>query len=608
MKAKVLLISIFIYFIASPFKTNAQSLIPQDSIAMSDFDNATGKTGIVYAGMTTSAGRVIYLDLHNKHLTGKIPPSIGNLTELVRLDLSNNQLSDSLPSSFGNIGDSITTYVLLTINLSNNNLSGKIPASFGNLTKVKSVDLSYNQFSGMLPSSLGSMTDLVQLILNDNQFTDSIPSSILQLPNLTQLALDSNHLTGKIPSIPKSPLQDLSLSHNRLRGTIPDYIGNLHTGDLSFNQLSDTIPSNVLNSTTLASLSISNNHLTGNIPVVNIKNNFTFKNLDLSNNLLKGSITPTLLNLEDLQFRLNYNQFTFDGIEGITQTKANDYLSYAVVYTPQANLPLIKNGDSISVSAGGNPVNDTFRLFRNDTLLTTQVGDSVFSLTRPGKYNITVTHSDADKIYNQSTLQGGINSILLLNSDVISYNLLPLELLSFTGTIQHGDALLQWQTSSETNMDNFVVQRIIGGMQFQDIGHVNAAGNSHILKQYNYIDNDINKINSDIVHYRLKMIDKDGAFIFSNILTLKINTLDSKFNIYPNPSKNIAAVSFNSTAAGKYTIDIMDLSGKIVTHIEGTATTGFNIVNANLKMLAQGTYILNLKTLDSIRSLKFIKN
>jgi len=281
--------------------------------------NWTTKTGwkqtttpCSWYGVICIGGRVDGIWLQGNKLSGSIPESIGNLSNMRYLALYNNQLSGSIPESIGNLSK------LLAIYIWSNHLSGNIPESIGNLSELFNLRLDNNQLSGSIPESISNLSNLQFIILNNNQLSGSIPESIGNLSNLTDLYLFHNRLSGSIPeSIGNlSKLLKLDLNYNQLSGGIPASIGNLSNLTnlyLFHNQLSGSIPESIGNLSILQDLYLYDNHLSGNIPE-SIGNLSVLFNLRLYNNQLSGSIPESIGNLSILQDLYLYNNQLSGGI------------------------------------------------------------------------------------------------------------------------------------------------------------------------------------------------------------------------------------------------------------------------------------------------------
>ena len=162
---------------------------------------------------TDADGRVTLLQLGDNALSGTLPSSLGNLTNLELLDLWNNQLSGELPSSLGNLTN------LRLLWLGGNAFSGSFPSWLVNLTNLQQLQLAGNQFSGALPSWLGTLTNLQDLRLQNNQFSGSLPSELGNLTRLVRLYLDENKaLLDPLPSslVKLTNLQQLYLGNTQL--------------------------------------------------------------------------------------------------------------------------------------------------------------------------------------------------------------------------------------------------------------------------------------------------------------------------------------------------------------------------------------------------------
>lgn len=109
---------------------------------------------------------------------------------------------------------------LRVLSFKENSLSGQIPDLSG-LINLKSLFLNNNNFSGDFPSSLSGLHRLKVIILAGNQISGQIPASLLKLQRLYILYLQDNRLTGEIPPLNQTSLRFFNVSNNQLSGEIP---------------------------------------------------------------------------------------------------------------------------------------------------------------------------------------------------------------------------------------------------------------------------------------------------------------------------------------------------------------------------------------------------
>ncbi|GLT63959.1 hypothetical protein SLA2020_364820 [Shorea laevis] len=208
------------------------------------------------------------LDLSFNSFLGHLPDSLtSKLVKLETLDLSANNFSGNIPSSLCEAPD----YSLKELFLQNNQLTGSIPASLSNCSQLVSLDLSFNYLTGTIPSSLGSLSKLQDLIIWLNQLHGEIPKELMYIQTLGNLILDFNQLTGEIPSGLRNctNLNWISLSNNQLSGEIPGWIGqlsNLAILKLSNNSFYGRIPPELGDCKSLIWLDLNTNNLNGTIP------------------------------------------------------------------------------------------------------------------------------------------------------------------------------------------------------------------------------------------------------------------------------------------------------------------------------------------------------
>ncbi len=412
---------------------------------------------------------------------------------------------------------------------------------------VGTVNLTANNLTGGIPLSLGNFALLDTLQLNNNHLSGSLPMQLGYLGWLSVLNLDSNQLTGTIPT---------NLGSNRLRAVI-----------LSNNQLSGRIPASLAGSQ-LNILALNNNHLSGEVP----------------------SAILSEFNTGSLGFLyLQHNYFTFTGAEPVAAKNIGTR-----VYAPQDTImPLTYANYTLSVTAGGTSSNKTYKWYKDTLLVKTAIGDSTYAVVDGGRYSVTVNSSLATQ--------------LTLYSDTINVTVLPTTLTSFTGSLSKNDVQLYWQTATEINAGYYAIERSIDGASFKGMGNVSALGNSTIRQLYNYTDNNAAKLNADILYYRLKMVDKDGRFAYSNTIKIKLADASTSLSVYPNPVRSKAAIAFSAAIAGKYSVDVTDLNGKLIRRLHGVSAIGANNVVVDVSGLAGGTYLITVTNNGNKESLKMVK-
>lgn len=244
-------------------------------------------------------GRVRLLELIGNRLSGRMPPELGNLSDLRELWLDGNQLMGAIPPELGNLSE------LVVLGLGSNRLSGHIPAELGNLPEVGAIFLFENQLEGGIPPDLGKASSLRMLKLGFNRLSGAIPPQIGNIVHLESLGLGHNQLSGEIPRELGNLLNLtwLDVGTNQLGGEIPVELGNLTQLillRLSENDLTGSIPAELGSLTNLESLELHGNQLTGEIPAA-LGDAVKLQALRLDENQLSGAIPPALGNLTDLR-------------------------------------------------------------------------------------------------------------------------------------------------------------------------------------------------------------------------------------------------------------------------------------------------------------------
>jgi hypothetical protein len=178
---------------------------------------------------------------------------------------------------------------------------------------------------------------------------------------------------------------------------------------------------------------------------------------------------------------------------------------------------------------------------------------------------------------------------------------LPITLTDFNGQWQQNDALLFWKTSSELNSSHFELERSFDGRTYNSIQRIAAAGQSSVLKNYQYIDVNLKKllpIGVTTVYYRLRSVDRNGEGTYSAVVVLKTsNTNEIEYAVFPNPAKDFVTITASQLPAvdGAY-IRMADATGKVLALQKMTASRQQISVSA----YPNGTYFLQLVAADKV--------
>ena len=216
--------------------------------------------GIVLGGAPL---RVHEVNLSWDDLTGRLPPALGNLTELRRLSLRGNKLTGEIPRELGRLTQ------LEILSLSSTYLSGPIPPELGGLGKLSALDLSHTNLSGPIPPELGAI-EWLQLDLSYTNVSGPIPPELGGL-TLIALNLSSTKVSGPIPPEigASESLYVLNLSYTDVSGPIPPELGglgSLHKLYLNSTNVSGPIPLELGGLGSLEVLDLSHTNVSGTIP------------------------------------------------------------------------------------------------------------------------------------------------------------------------------------------------------------------------------------------------------------------------------------------------------------------------------------------------------
>jgi hypothetical protein len=273
------------------------------------------------------------------------------------------------------------------------------------------------------------------------------------------------------------------------------------------------------------------------------------------------TITPETQPLSDVRIRLYIANAEFNSL-----SSAVNSLSQPSGVSTINNLGIFKNSNNVCGS--------------------TITGGVASPLTTISK----VAHGTSGYVLQSNTLSS-FSTFFFANSSLTT---LPVQLISFTGYINQNTTLLDWTTSSEINAADFVIERSENGNDYSAIGTVAATGNSNSAVSYSYTDNDVAALSASVIYYRLKIVDRDGNYAYSNVITVSLADIAGN-------------VTMSAIVDGKAQWKITDNAGRTVLQSSTQLKKGRNNVVININKFSAGIYYLSVSGAGIDQNIKLQK-
>jgi len=207
-----------------------------------------------------------------------------------------------------------------------------------------------------------------------------------------------------------------------------------------------------------------------------------------------------------------------------------------------------------------------------------------------------------------TNLQAGIGA------GVSSEGVLPVELVSFNAKTIDQTVILLWETATEVDNYGFQVERKKAKVkrqidaEWETLGFVEGAGNSNSPKEYRFEDE--SPVNGS-VQYRLKQIDTDGKFEYSDVVELDINILPKEFSLaqnYPNPFNPSTVIAYSIPEKGHVILGVYDALGRLVSRLvnKNQETGSYNVKFDNKNRIGSGVYFYRIEVTSKNGSSNYI--
>jgi hypothetical protein len=199
--------------------------------------------------------------------------------------------------------------------------------------------------------------------------------------------------------------------------------------------------------------------------------------------------------------------------------------------------------------------------------------------------------------------QGNFTIIRLKGDDPV-----PVELISFTASSAINNVVLNWITATEINNLGFNIERRTENSTFETIGFVSGAGSTTEQRNYSFIDENLASGN---YYYRLKQVDFDGSFEYSNQVEVEViaPSVYSLEQNYPNPFNPSTNINFNIAEAGMVKLSVYNLLGQeVVLLVNEFKEAGMHSIVLDASSLTSGVYFYKLESGQFSQTRKMILN
>jgi hypothetical protein len=206
------------------------------------------------------------------------------------------------------------------------------------------------------------------------------------------------------------------------------------------------------------------------------------------------------------------------------------------------------------------------------------------------------------------------SKILRSVNDFIRYNngdIVPVNLYGFEAIAYNNKVELNWNTASEINTERFEIERALLNTNYDTeyvkIGEVKAKGNSIVDLSYTAQDNRV--VLGNTYSYRLKIVDADGSYSYSDTREVTIGSMELSIGeMTPNPANNETRLNINLPTEASVKVQICDISGYTVASNVYELTSGSNVITLNVNKLSSGTYtvLINIDGKVTMRKLNVV--
>jgi hypothetical protein len=222
-------------------------------------------------------------------------------------------------------------------------------------------------------------------------------------------------------------------------------------------------------------------------------------------------------------------------------------------------------------------------------------GPDQFTIATPNNPSTAISNLSTGKYTFQFKVINSVGDSAVAMVNVTETGLLPVTLIDFSAKNNNDKIDLQWQVASEINASHYTIERSGDYQHFESIGQLAANDLANIQVNYNFSDNFPLKGNN---YYRLVMIDKDGTFSYSKIVSVEVKNTPSftLFNVELSTSNSNLKINLTTNYQQKMQLVLADVTGRIIYTNQLQLQKGFNAIDKKIPAINTGVYYAKLFT------------
>ena len=322
-----------------------------------------------------------------------------------------------------------------------------------------------------------------------------------------------------------------------------------------------------------------------------------------------GAIQPVLTIINTANTSVSYPDAQFVGIQSIggVDHYVYDFQGSGSVTSPADDRTYTTGVDNeiVRVRLVGGPLKTAnIKLLSFPDFGTS--GNSLFGLS----FNGTDVANPTDPFYSIPSVSLAANSASSV-SIVSTTGLVPLPVrfIGFNAVRNKDKALLNWSVAEESSItDRYEVLRSTNGVDFTSIATIKSFNNGRSSNSYSFTQESLSSIlTKGVIYFRIKQIDKDGKFVYTDIKNIRLSTKGIFAGVYPNPIKQSTTLTFDLVENSRVIYSLTDAAGKIMETYQVQGFKGSNIKTLNLGKYAAGAYTLKVQAGDDVITLPIVK-